>query len=207
MAIESKGKPLTVEFTPEERKYLEGVATIRGVSVEQVVRDAITALAGQPRRQLLTGTDSPPLESRRQRKPPAPNGPQFYFYVAGIDGAAAKVDPVARVLNDGLAVALVTPENTIALGRLGIGDRLFLYINRVGVVAVGDVRELWNRTKYKSRGSSQHEYRLAVQWRQFAKPISPAELRQHVGYAPVRTIQRITVEVGRVERMLKVAQA
>ncbi len=201
MAIESNGKPLTVEFSPAERKQLEALAVIRGVTPEQVVRDAIASISGRPKCKPLD-------DARKQQSPsPAPNSPQFYFYIAGIDGAAAKIDPVARALNDGLAVALVTPENATALGRLGIGDRLFLYVNRVGVVAVGDVLELWNRTKYKARGSSEHEYRLAVKWRRFTKPISPAELRQHVGYAPVRTIQRITVELRRVERMLKVAQA
>jgi hypothetical protein len=191
----TKGKPLTIEFTPEERRHLEAVATVRGCSVEHVVREAIAAFAGSPRNGRLT--DGELAKRQRADKPRTkPNGPSAHFYISRV--------PIARLLDGGLAITHATVGNLRSLSRLRKDDRMLLYAYPAGVIAVGTVSSPWDRREHKmSRSTEESEYRLSIQWRQLDKPLSPAQVIEGFNCVPVKVLQRISLELADVERLLK----
>lgn len=85
------------------------------------------------------------------------------------------------------------------LGKLSPGDMLFMYVNGCGVVAAGWVCEFWDRCAYKDsdrliyQDTPYTEYRIGVDWcRNIAdNPMSPTDLREIIGWTPLRTLQRI----------------
>ena len=96
-----------------------------------------------------------------------------------------------------------------ALGKLEPGDILFMYVNQVGVKAVGEVLEHWNKKTYEGdeRKVDQEnpEYRICVKWSRCNNPFSPAELRAIIGWTSPRTFQPIT-NPEKAEQLLKLAQ-
>ena len=85
------------------------------------------------------------------------------------------------------------------LGILSPGDVLFMYVSGHGVVAAGRVCEFWDRCAY--RGSDRliyldtgyTEYRIGVDWclKVGGNPLCLDDLREIVGWTPLRTLQRI----------------
>lgn len=193
-------KTFIIEFTPQEWQQLESLAVIRGIPVEQVVREAIAAFAGRSKGKPLDDADRLLLETyRHKRRTAALTGPQFYFVLAGADSGS-------RLLRDGFAFIPEGPVYAKSLGRLGVGDTLLLYVNGSGVIATSVVGKVWDRRTYNAT-PLKRVYRVPVKWRQLARPIIPTELRRQVGYVPSRAFQRITVDAERVERLLKAVQA
>ena len=85
------------------------------------------------------------------------------------------------------------------LGTLRPGDMLFMYVSRCGVVAAGWVCEFWDRRAYRAKDRLVYqdtiytEYRIGVDWRLkiVGNPMRPADLREIIGWTPIRTLQRI----------------
>ncbi len=66
------------------------------------------------------------------------------------------------------------------LGKLNPGDILFMYVNQVGVEAVGEVLKHWDKKTYEGdeRKVDQEnpEYRICVKWSRYNNPIKKADL-------------------------------
>ncbi len=85
------------------------------------------------------------------------------------------------------------------LGKLSPGDLLFMYVNGCGVVAAGWVCEAWDRRAYRNadrliyQDTPYTEYRIGVHWclNIAGNPIPPTDLRDIIGWTPLRTLQRI----------------
>ena len=96
------------------------------------------------------------------------------------------------------------------LGILNPGDILFMYANRRGVVAAGQVTESWAGSSYKGTDrlvyqyTEYTEYRIRVDWYLpvVHNPIQPEDLREIVGWTPPRALQSIT-DANKAERLLK----
>lgn len=106
------------------------------------------------------------------------------------------------------------------LAQLELDDVLLMYENRVGVVAVGRVRERWDGRSHtkplyyrpdemlKLSGSA-YEYRIKVNWFPAPKPISLKDLRQRFGspdFTPRGVIQKILKHRSIVEGIVKELQ-
>jgi len=98
------------------------------------------------------------------------------------------------------------------LGELAPGDTLLMYENRVGVVAVGTVREHWDRLTHRPPiyylpdiDGFEHEYRIAVDWCLDLSdhPISIEELRARLGYTPCGAVSRIVKRQAEVEKLIR----
>jgi len=67
-------KPFTVELSATQRQQVESLATVRGVTPEEIVRQGIASLAGRHRLHRLTKTERELAESlrpsRRRNKMP-----------------------------------------------------------------------------------------------------------------------------------------
>ena len=85
------------------------------------------------------------------------------------------------------------------LGKLELGDILFMYVNKRGVVAAGQVSESWDRCSYEGSDRLIYqniecaEYRIGVDWclPVVNNPISMDDLREIIGWTPIPTLLRI----------------
>ena len=82
-----------------------------------------------------------------------------------------------------------------ALGRLNPGDILFMYVNQVGVKAVGEVLKHWDKETYEGNerkvDKENPEYRICVKWCTLDNPMSSADLKDTIGPPPPKAFQRI----------------
>lgn len=99
------------------------------------------------------------------------------------------------------------------LGKLNPGDILFMYVNEVGVVAVGEVLKHWDKKKHKAErlvDREYPEYRIPVEWfiRLVNKPIEKEVLKKIFGsdsgrWYPRKTLRRLENE--KAKKLLKEA--
>ena len=96
------------------------------------------------------------------------------------------------------------------LGKLELGDLLFMYVSRCGVVAAGWVAEFWDHCSYEGDDRLIYqdiecaEYRIGVDWclRAISNPISLDDLREIIGWIPMSTLLRIT-DTDAAERLFE----
>lgn len=119
---------------------------------------------------------------------------ELFFY--NTDRNALAQSRVNVLLSRGLAVT--GGRHGRYLGKPKPGDWLIMFENAVGLLAVGEVLEFWNKKSYSSPiyyHRSTKEYRLKVDWfeRFENKPISLNTLRTYLGnkFNPRGAIQRI----------------
>jgi 5-methylcytosine-specific restriction endonuclease McrA len=99
------------------------------------------------------------------------------------------------------------------LAQLSPLDTLLMYEDGVGIVAVGNVREKWDRKSYRTPiyyvlGESllkpEREYRIGVNW--FldlrATPISLQEVKKRLGYQPRGAVKKIVKRRSEIERII-----
>ena len=101
-----------------------------------------------------------------------------------------------------------------ALGILSPGDILFMYVNKLGVVAAGQVCEFWDGCAYTGSDrliyyeTAYTEYRIGVDWcfRVVANPIGTKELRKILDWHPRGWLWRSTfgrISPDKAERLLE----
>jgi hypothetical protein len=85
---------------------------------------------------------------------------------------------------------------------LNIGDLLFAYASKVGIVAVGEVEELWDGKTYNGiidvyPNPNSNVYKIKVEWSKIlAQPISSVEIRNLGGAVVPQTLYKINSDVG-----------
>ncbi len=101
------------------------------------------------------------------------------------------------------------------LAKLAESDILLMYQNRVGIVAVGKVKESWDEVShpdylyYTAREmeltNGVHEYRIAVDWflDLSSSPIGLEEIRNRLGYIPRGAVKRIVTQQAEVARIIE----
>ncbi|HZW34157.1 MAG TPA: HNH endonuclease [Isosphaeraceae bacterium] len=131
----------------------------------------------------------------------------YYYYNTNGDSLVGP-SRFRRLINEHCAATSGDRRYGEELGRLAPGDILLMYENQMGVVAVGTVREQWDRESHRSRvfydsGEQVPEYRIKVDWFDLSEnPIDKGELRERLGFISSRTIQRIVKKKDEVERMI-----
>lgn len=84
------------------------------------------------------------------------------------------------------------------LGWLSPGDTLLMWVNKVGVVGIGEVLEPWdgktylkNQLIYK-KPFEHKEYRISVEWSDLRpNTITAPQIVNNIGWNPVGSVQRI----------------
>lgn len=119
------------------------------------------------------------------------------------------------LIRKGLAVTGGDPIYGEKLGCLSKGDTLLMYENKIGIVAIGAVRERWDRKTHSdpvyTLDELRREYRLNVNWFLDLSdtPISLEELNRRTGYgaAPRGTVRRIVESRPEFERLIEELQS
>jgi hypothetical protein len=139
----------------------------------------------------------------------------YYIYNTDVKYLKDKPQDRFRKLIDGHFAASGGPrrygEN---FNKPKINDVLLMYVNKIGIVAVGKVQKLWDGKSYtaplyytmeeiKAFGSGAFEYRIMVNWDQdFSdKPITAEHMRQSLGYIPPRAFSKIKLK-DKVKEMI-----
>jgi hypothetical protein len=125
----------------------------------------------------------------------------FFFYNTD-DGEYQKL------IKRGFAVTGGPRKFGRQLGQLRALDTLLMYENGTGIVAMGRVREEWDRKAHTNvwyYPDDPHEYRIRVKWfRDLSKnPISIAQLKRVLGYQPRWAVRRITKRAAEVQRLVR----
>src|SRR5262249_52972929 len=86
-------------------------------------------------------------------------------------------------------------------------DTLLMYENGTGVVAIGRVREEWDRKAHKNvwyYPDDPHEYRVKVKWYRDLSdsPISIARLKRALGYQPRWAVRRIRKRAAEIAKLI-----
>jgi hypothetical protein len=143
----------------------------------------------------------------------------YYIYNTDVKYLKGKTQGRFRKLIDGNFAASGGPrhygEN---FNKPKINDVLLMYVNKIGIVAVGKVQEQWDGNSYtsplyytmeeiKAFGSGAFEYRIRVNWYQdFSdKPITAEHMRQSLVPIPPRAFSKIKLK-DKVEEMLRKLQ-
>ena len=99
------------------------------------------------------------------------------------------------------------PYNTV-LERLRRGDICFMYVNKKGVKTFGKVIEEWDRINHAKPiipgPPGKSEFRIPMNWHPVSpdKFVSPSELREIIGYTPLKACQHISNRDG-AEKLLQ----
>ncbi len=138
----------------------------------------------------------------------------FYNTDAGSPPTRQGRSPV--LIRHGLAVTGGPSSFGEQLGKLSPGDTLLMYENGVGVVAVGTVRDHWDRITYRQAIYYQFgdegfdcEYRIGVDWHLdlSESPVDFRESKDRLGYIPQGAIRPVVAHQAEVERIIEEARA
>src|SRR5680860_101814 len=143
----------------------------------------------------------------------------YYIYNTDVRFLKGKTRRRFRNLIDGNFAAAGGPRRYGKnFNKLKINDVLLMYVNKIGIVAVGKVQELWDGNSYtaplyytmeeiKAFGDGAFEYRITVNWYQdFSdKPITAEHMRQSLVPLPPRALSKIKRKTE-VEEMLRKLQ-
>jgi hypothetical protein len=91
------------------------------------------------------------------------------------------------------------------LARIGHGDTVLMYVNAVGVVAVGitlddRVQDVVGKGVVSPVEAT--EYHRRVRWQPLPTPISPATIKELCGQTPLQTVQRVRKGEDELRRLL-----
>jgi hypothetical protein len=94
------------------------------------------------------------------------------------------------------------------LARIGYGDAVLMYVNTVGVVAVGialddHVQDVVGQGVVSPVETT--EYHRQVRWHSLPNPISPATIKELCGQIPLQTVQRVRNGEGDLRQLLQEA--
>lgn len=110
-----------------------------------------------------------------------------------------------QMLSKGFFCTYAAPKHGAKLIPLRLGSRLFLYVNRLGVLAEGIVTDEWNGTantppKLTYNWEEVTEYSVTVRWTKkvatLKQAVSLAELRECGQKVFVRTVIPLRLEVA-----------
>jgi hypothetical protein len=105
----------------------------------------------------------------------------------------------------GIAVTSGPGKFRDKLARIGDGDIVLMYVNTIGVVAVGitldgRVRDVVGEGVISPVETT--EYHRGVRWHSLLKPISPTIIKELCGQTPLQTVQRVRKGEGELRRLL-----
>lgn len=131
----------------------------------------------------------------------------YWFY--NTDAKAFNGQTAAqKLLKRGFAVTGGPERFGKLLGKLSQGDTLLMYENKVGVLAVGTVREEWDgqthiNSWYYPKGEP-HEYRIKVDWYMdfTSYPIDYPTLRERIGYIPRGALRKDVNQHSAIEALI-----
>jgi 5-methylcytosine-specific restriction endonuclease McrA len=142
----------------------------------------------------------------------------YFFYNTDARAIIERPRPRFRVLMDNGFAAVGGDRQRFGkqLEQLGQADILLMYENRIGITAVGKVKERWDGVSHQKLmyytpaeiedlSGGAFEYRIAVDW--FLdlsdSPISVEEIRERIGYTPRGAVRRIVKQRGEVVRIIE----
>jgi len=135
----------------------------------------------------------------------------YFFYNTDAD-SLARQGRYPVLIQQGFAATSGPYSFGEQLNQLSPEDTLLMYENRVGIVAVGRVRDYWDQVThrpaiYYQPGDEgfEHEYRIGVDWHLdlSANPVSIGELRERIGYNPLGAVRRIVAKQAEVEQIIR----
>ncbi len=147
---------------------------------------------------------------------------EYFFYNTDATALIESPRPRFRVLIDEGFAAVGGDRQRFGeqLDQLAQGDILLMYENGVGIVAVGSVKERWDRVShdkplyYKAAEMERltggpFEYRIEVEWYfdLSVSPISVEDVRERLGYTPRGAIRRIVERRAEVARLIEELRA
>jgi hypothetical protein len=105
----------------------------------------------------------------------------------------------------GIAVTSGPGKFRDKLARIGRGDSVLMYVNTVGVVAVGislddRVQDVVGEGVVSPVEVT--EYHRRVRWYTLPTPISPATIKELCGQTPLQTVQKVRKGEGELRRLL-----
>lgn len=115
------------------------------------------------------------------------------YYIINTDAISLGYSPHDMWIERGLAI-VGGSEHAKQLNKLKPGDICFMYANKQGIVAAGNVLERWDGRPHRlGIYSETEEYCIRVNWWMDLRerPVSPPEIRRITGYIPPKTLQRL----------------
>ena len=124
------------------------------------------------------------------------------YYIINTDTKTIGRSPHPEWVDKGFAFT----EGKILYGnklkKLNIGDILFAYASKIGIVAVGEVSESWDGNTHHNitdvyPNPNANIYKIKVKWSQIIlKPISSIEINNIGGSVVPQTLYKISENVG-----------
>lgn len=125
------------------------------------------------------------------------------YYLINTDAKTIGRSPHSVWLEKGYAYTGGPIKYGNLLNRLKPGDTLFVYANKIGIVAAGEVLDPWDKQTYYNEPDiypDQNEkiYRVKVKWfsEMGSHPILASEIRQVGGHVVPRTLSEIEDDVA-----------
>jgi hypothetical protein len=192
--------PQTIRIDPEVWFALQKLA----VPFVETPNDVLRRLLGLSNP--AEGTETPQGRAQSSR---AKGGKRSLFFVNtdAKTGANFHDEWLAR----GIAVTSGEPRYRDSLANVSCGDTVLMYVNRIGVVAVGitlddrvTVAEEKDLLCPENQQEQIKEYHRRVEWHCDLRstPITPAKIKELCGQTPIQTVQRVRKGEDEFRRLL-----
>jgi hypothetical protein len=196
MPLPSRPKaPQTIRIDPEVWQALQRLA----VPFVDTPNDVLRRLLGLDSGAATDETARPLAQARRAGKA------ALYFVNTDAKSNAGR-SYHEEWLERGVAVTSGPSRFREKLARIGRGDVVLMYVNTVGVVAVGIVLD--DRVQEVTGEECispvvETEYHRRVRWHALPQPVSVAKIKELCGQTPLQTVQQVRKGEDELRRLIQ----